>query len=183
MQLITRRRGEEYLRPYYQRADVRAFIWAIAGTVLYFTAAILVYYLLQNLLGFVVWDASVVWSPVRINTYLMIALLPSYAAARLRAGVRPRVPNITLALTLAPTLTRYGIARLVRGLYMWHYRYIEDRLDEEPPSTPLLLSPVRIWNTLSTFFAVNARSVDVGTVYLIRIYLVRQPYAEAERYP
>ena len=82
---------------------------------------------------------------------------------------------LTLALTLAPTLTRYGIARLVRGLYMWHYRYIEDRLDEEPPSTPLLLSPVRIWNTLSTFFAVNARSVDVGTVYLIRIYLVRQP--------
>ena len=186
MQLITRRRGEEYLRPYYQRADVRAFIWAIAGTVLYFTAAILVYYLLQNLLGFVVWDASVVWSPVRINTYLMIALLPSYAAARLRAGVRARVGGLglglglglgflTLALTLAPTLTRYGIARLVRGLYMWHYRYIEDRLDEEPPSTPLLLSPVRIWNTLSTFFAVNARSVDVGTVYLIRIYLVRQP--------
>ena len=48
MQLITRRRGEEYLRPYYQRADVRAFIWAIAGTALYFTAAILVYYLLQD---------------------------------------------------------------------------------------------------------------------------------------
>ena len=42
---------------------------------------------------------------------------------------------------------------------------------------------MRIWNTLSTFFAVNARSVDVGTVYLIRIYLVRRPYAEAERYP
>jgi hypothetical protein len=84
----------------------------------------------------------VVWSPVRVNTYLAIAVLPSY-----------------------------GIARLVRGLYMWHYRYIVDKLDEEDTTTPLLLSPVRIYNTLSTFFAVNARSVDVGTVYLIRIYL------------
>ena len=143
MQLVTRRRGEEFLRPYYQRPDVRAFIWAIAGTALYYTASILVYYLLQNLLGFVVWDASVVWSPVRVNTYLAIAVLPSW-----------------------------GIARLVRGLYMWHYRYMVDKLDEEAPTTPLLLSPVRIYHLLSTFFAINARSVDVGTVYLIRIYLV-----------
>ena len=89
------------------------------------------------------WDASVVWSPTKTFEFAAIAVLPAY-----------------------------GIARVIRGMYMWHYRYILDRLDEDEPATPLLLSPVRLYQTLATFFAVNARSVDVGTVYLIRIYFV-----------
>ena len=89
------------------------------------------------------WDASVVWSPTKTFEFAAIAVLPAY-----------------------------GIARVIRGMYMWHYRYILDRLDEDEPTTPLLLSPVRLYQTLATFFAVNARSVDVGTVYLIRIYFV-----------
>jgi hypothetical protein len=50
-QLLTRHKGEEYLRPYYQRPDVRAFIWAASGSALYYAASVLVYFLLQNLMG------------------------------------------------------------------------------------------------------------------------------------
>ena len=48
--------GEEYLRPYYKRPDVIAFLWALGVTVFYYSATILTYYLLQNLLGYQVWN-------------------------------------------------------------------------------------------------------------------------------
>ena len=50
-QLWQRNRGEEYMRPYYQRRDVHAFLWAVGGTLVYYTAAILVFFLICNLLG------------------------------------------------------------------------------------------------------------------------------------
>ena len=143
MQLVTKRNGEEYLRSYYTRTDVRAVMWAVALSALYYTTAILFYYLLQNLLGFVVWDASLIFSPGRTRDWALICVCPSYF-----------------------------FARVVRGLYMWHYRYIVDKLDEEEHSTPLLLSPVRLWRLFLTFFSGDARTVDIGTVYLIRIYMV-----------
>ena len=57
-QLWQRNRGEEYMRPYYQRRDVHAFLWAVGGTLVYYTAAILVFFLICNLLGHRYWDAS-----------------------------------------------------------------------------------------------------------------------------
>ena len=35
-QLWQRNRGEEYMRPYYQRRDVHAFLWAVGGTLVYY---------------------------------------------------------------------------------------------------------------------------------------------------
>ena len=35
----------------YQRRDVHAFLWAVGGTLVYYTAAILVFFLICNLLG------------------------------------------------------------------------------------------------------------------------------------
>ena len=70
----------------------------------------------------------------------------------------------------------YIIARIVRGAYMYHYRWVEeDDADGRVRRGVLLIcQPSVITKKLMQYFSTSARVTDMGTVYLIRIYLVRQ---------
>ena len=50
-QLIRPYRGEEYMQRYFARADVRAALWAFCSVTAYYLTTILLYFLLQNILG------------------------------------------------------------------------------------------------------------------------------------
>ena len=142
-QLIRPFRGEEYMQRYFARADVRAALWAFCSVMAYYLATILLYFLLQNILGYRYWDASIAYAPESIMVYVFIAIVPAYC-----------------------------VARIVRGVYMYKYRFIEQLEDAPRSRLPMLCSPVRSFRFLTTFFAGNARTCDIAMVYLIRIYFV-----------
>ena len=133
-----------YVRSYYRRPDVVAAIWAFGLLCFYYTGTILTYYLLQNFYGYTSWDASVLQgTPQGVIQFCLFALVPA---------------------------TFYAI--LVRGLYMFHYRYVP-QIDayEVAVATPLLFSPSKLSALVVAFFGRNVRTSDTGKVYLIRIYL------------
>ena len=78
---------------------------------------------------------------------------------------RPRI-----IITVTPSLC-YAI--LARGFYMFHYRYVDDSLENyhEAATVPILCSPSRVSVLLVAFFSRSARTSDTGKVYLIRIYM------------
>merc|ERR1719482_142455 len=103
------------------------------------------YYLLQNLVGYVVWDASVVaGTPTGLLKWLLITVVPSLC---------------------------YAV--FARGVYMFHYRYVDDSIEayHQAATTPVLCSPSRLCGLLGAFFSRSARTSDTGKVYLIRIYM------------
>jgi len=143
--LYRRYRGEEYMRSYYRRPDVVAAFWAFGLVTFYYAATVLTYYLLQNLFGYAVWDASVVkGTPQGLTSWILY--------------------------TLGPALFYAVIAR---GIYMFHYRYVDDSIEayHEAAATPVMCSPNRLFAMSIAFFARSARTSDTGKVYLIRIYL------------
>ena len=175
-ELYRRYRGEAYMRSYYRRPDVVAAFWAVGLVVFYYVATILTYYLLQNLFGYAVWDASVVagtpsgltkWCALPVQAQLRNPVSPCKTLCHFtcRASCVSRI-----IITVAPSLC-YAI--LARGLYMFHYRYIDDSLENyhEAATVPILCSPSRVSILLVAFFSRSARTSDTGKVYLIRIYM------------
>lgn len=144
-ELYRRHHGIDYHQSYYHRPDVVAFLWALSLIAFYYAATTLTYYLLQNLLGYPVWDLSAVTgTPQGLSRWCAITVLPSIV---------------------------YAV--IVRGLYMFHYRHAEESIEafHEAARTPLLCSPSRLLVLISAFFARSSRTSDTGKVYLIRIYL------------
>ena len=144
-ELIYRYRGEEFMKPYFQRRDVIAFVWAFGTIALFYVSTILTYYLLQSILGYSVWDVSVACGPDNTFDYLLITLIPAYV-----------------------------IAQLTRAAYMHSYRHVNvddsNPFEKATNTTPLICSPVRIGRLLGSALSRNSRVSDVGTVYLIRLY-------------
>ena len=74
-------------------------------------------------------------------------------------------------ITLLPSAF---FAVIARGLYMFHYRYVDDSIESyhaAASQAPLLCSPARLGRLTSAFFTRSARTSDTGKVYLIRIYI------------
>ena len=128
-QLVRRYKGEEYLQPHLKRPDVRAALWAFASVSFYYLLVILIYFLIANLLGYQHWDSSIAYSPEKTMIYAAIALVPSYA-----------------------------IARILRGTYMYKYRFVEPSYDEPRGRLPPCCSPYRVWKFLRAFFGTTART-------------------------
>ena len=195
-QLWQRNRGEEYMRPYYQRRDVHAFLWAVGGTLVYYTAAILVFFLICNLLGHRYGDASMTGRLAHAqphSSHLPRLLLPQVLGRvdavlardddHLHHGVHlpdvlghaqhrishPRYPHTQVCI-----FPSYIIARIVRGAYMYHYRWVEEDDEDGRVRRGVLLicQPSVLTKKLMQYFSTSARVTDMGTVYLIRIYFV-----------
>ena len=68
----------------------------------------------------------------------------------------------------------YIIARIVRGAYMYHYRWVEEDDEDGRVRRGVLLicQPSVLTKKLMQYFSTSARVTDMGTVYLIRIYFV-----------
>ena len=196
-QLWQRNRGEEYMRPYYQRRDVHAFLWAVGGTLVYYTAAILVFFLICNLLGhrygdasragrihtrtapqlssrsssslYRYWDASMPCSPETTITFIMVCIFPTRWVTPSTASLHPPHPQPQVCI-----FPSYIIARIVRGAYMYHYRWVEEDDEDGRVRRGVLLicQPSVLTKKLMQYFSTSARVTDMGTVYLIRIYFV-----------
>ena len=86
----------------------------------------------------------------------------------------PCSPETTITFIMVCIFPSYIIARIVRGAYMYHYRWVEEDDEDGRVRRGVLLicQPSVLTKKLMQYFSTSARVTDMGTVYLIRIYFV-----------
>ena len=98
------------------------------------------------------------WRQARKDSGSTVADSSRFVARARRIDEFNEPPDVTPKYAAIALVPSYAIARILRGTYMYKYRFVEPAYDEPRGRLPPCCSPYRVWKFLRAFFGTTART-------------------------